>query len=111
MSLAERPEGGDFPDAPLEVSLISTLRDDAIKIIANQGNDSIGYIIPKAQYDVVRPRAYYEDGQYGEDNSVGGKCGAVGSRRRLQNVRTWSRPLEPYFSTADPTKVGIEKSL
>ena len=71
MSLAERPEGGDFPDAPTEVSLMSTLRDDSFKLIANQGNDSIGYIIPKAQYDVVRPRAYYEDGQYGEDNSVG----------------------------------------
>ena len=71
ISLAERPEGGDFPDAPTEVSLISTLRDDAFKLIINQGNDSIGYIIPKAQYDIARPRAYYEDGQYGEDNSVG----------------------------------------
>ena len=40
-------------------------------LVINQGNDSISYIIPKAQYDIVRPRAYYEDGQYGEDNSVG----------------------------------------
>ena len=24
----------------------------------------------EAQYDIVRPRAYYEDGQYGEDNGV-----------------------------------------
>ena len=71
VSLAQRPEGGDFPDAPTEVSLISTLRHDAYKLVVNQGNDSIGYIIPKAQYDVVRPRAYEEDGQYGEDNSVG----------------------------------------
>lgn len=67
----ETPEGGDYPDAATETPLETFLRDDAYRIVVNQGNDSLGYIIPKTQFDVLRPRAYGEEGQYGEDNSLG----------------------------------------
>lgn len=70
-SYVEHPEGGDHPDAPSERPIMSTMRSVAFPIVLNNANDAIGYIIPKPQYDVVAPRAYEEDGQYGEQNSLG----------------------------------------
>ena len=45
--------------------------DRGLRAIINQANDSLGYIIPKAQFDLNGPHAYFEDGQYGEENSLG----------------------------------------
>jgi len=82
-SYAERPLGGDFPDAPTETPLVNLLPQAPIQTIVNQTNDSIGYIIPKAQFDLEPPRAYKEDGQYGEQNSVGFDAAPT----LLENVR------------------------
>lgn len=70
-SLAERPAGADYPDAEILPPLSSLLPPSPFRTIINQANDSLGYVIPKTQFDVERPRAYREDGQYGEQNSVG----------------------------------------
>ncbi|MEC9465396.1 MAG: hypothetical protein VX834_06410 [Myxococcota bacterium] len=75
VSLIENPPGADYPNANLEPALSSLLREDAIRIVVNQANDSLGYIIPQAQFDVEAPHAYEEDGQYGEENSLGYKAG------------------------------------
>jgi len=70
-SYIEKPDGGDFPDAEAETPMQSVLPKDSIKIIVNNANDALGYIIPKTQWDTDPPRAYKNDGQYGEENSVG----------------------------------------
>jgi hypothetical protein len=71
-ALIERPEGADFPDAAIETPLTTLMRDTSTKILLNNSNDSIGYIIPRAQFDFEEPYAYDPDeGQYGEVNSIG----------------------------------------
>jgi hypothetical protein len=73
-SLVERPEGADFIDAPIEPSVQTTMQAagaSSMKVVLNQTNDSIGYIIPRSQWDIEAPRAYDVDGQYGEQNSLG----------------------------------------
>jgi hypothetical protein len=65
----ERPEGADFPDAIAEVPLRSAPRPARTRIVVNQANDAVGYLIPHTQWDTEAPRAY--GGQYGEQNSLG----------------------------------------
>lgn len=61
----------DYPDAPLEPSLVEILPGDKFLIIG-LANDEVGYIIPKRQWDEKPPFAYGRDkSQYGEENSVG----------------------------------------
>jgi hypothetical protein len=61
----------DFPDAPLEPSVVATLPGPKI-LVFGLANDEVGYIIPKRQWDEKPPFAYgREKGQYGEINSVG----------------------------------------
>lgn len=70
-SLVEVPEGSDHPEASVDAPLATFLAPSPFRTVLNQANDALGYIIPKTQYDVERPRAYEPDGQYGEQNSLG----------------------------------------
>lgn len=76
-NLVTHPEGGDYPDAPAEDTLSTMVPAGRIPVVVNQGNDSLGYIIPKPQFDQQRPRAYKDNGQYGEVNSVGADVAGV----------------------------------
>ncbi len=76
-SLITHPEGADFPDAPAEPTLSTLVPAPLIPVVVNQGNDSLGYIIPKPQFDQQDPRAYKDNGQYGEVNSVGSDVASV----------------------------------
>lgn len=69
--LAEHPRGADYPFAPSLGSFASELSEDTTRIVVNQANDAIGYIIPKSQWDRLPPRAYVQTGQYGEGVSLG----------------------------------------
>jgi hypothetical protein len=69
--LLETPAGGDFPDAATETPLMAVSRPAKTRIVVNQANDAVGYLIPQRQWDVEAPRAYEENGQYGEQNSLG----------------------------------------
>jgi hypothetical protein len=61
----------DYPDAPLEPSVMDSLPGKA-KLLFGLANDEVGYIIPKRQWDDVAPFAYgRQTKQYGEVNSVG----------------------------------------
>lgn len=60
----------DFPDAPKEPPLRTLMKTSRVRAIVNQGNDALGYIIPKIQYDFDEPFAYGRR-QYGEVNSLG----------------------------------------
>lgn len=76
-SLITHPEGRDFPEAPAETPLSTLVPSPLIPVVVNQGNDSLGYIIPKPQFDQLDPRAYRDNGQYGEVNSVGPDIASV----------------------------------
>lgn len=61
----------DFPDAPVEPSIWARLK-GKYKMIVGLGNDEIGYIIPKRQWDEKPPFCYgLKKAQYGEINSTG----------------------------------------
>jgi hypothetical protein len=63
--------GADFPDAPIEPSIYGQLG-GKYKMIIGLGNDEIGYIIPKRQWDEKSPFCYgRKKAQYGEEYSVG----------------------------------------
>lgn len=70
-SLAEAPPGADFPDAEILSPLQGLVPGQGPKIVINQANDALGYIIPESQWDAVEPHAYKPGGQYGEQNSLG----------------------------------------
>jgi hypothetical protein len=63
--------GADFPDAPIEPSIYGQFKSKH-KMIVGLGNDELGYIIPKRQWDEKPPFCYgLKKAQYGEGNSVG----------------------------------------
>ena len=67
----------DYPDAPLETPVVKALPGEKILVIG-LANDEIGYIIPKRQWDFVKPFAYgMSKYQYGEVNSVGPESAPV----------------------------------
>lgn len=67
----------DFPDAPIEPSVLDTLPDGPI-LIFGLANDEVGYIIPRRQWDREPPFAYdREKAQYGEINSIGPKAAPI----------------------------------
>jgi hypothetical protein len=69
--------GADFPDAPAEPAVYAQLKAKH-KMIIGLGNDEIGYLIPKRQWDVKEPFCYgLKKAQYGEMNSVGPDAAAV----------------------------------
>lgn len=63
--------GADFPDAPPEPAIYAQLRGKH-RMLVGLGNDELGYIIPKRQWDEKAPFCYgLKKAQYGEINSVG----------------------------------------
>jgi hypothetical protein len=82
----------DFPDAPLEPTVMEALP-DAKMLILGLANDEVGYIIPKRQWDDEAPYAYgFDDGQYGERNSVGPDVAALLMEALRGLVREASTP-------------------
>jgi len=67
----ERYSGADFPDAPVEPAIKSTM-DTPYKMLFGLADDEIGYIIPKAEWDEKEPWLNGSSKRwYGEVNSVG----------------------------------------
>jgi hypothetical protein len=66
-----RYPGADFPDAPIETPVRQLLRSQ-YKFVLGLGNDELGYLIPKAEWD-ERPPWLNNSPQafYGEINSAG----------------------------------------
>jgi hypothetical protein len=66
-----RYEGADYPDAPFEPILRERLT-SKYQFIFGLGNDEIGYLIPKAEWDAEPPwLKNAKEPWYGEVNSVG----------------------------------------
>jgi hypothetical protein len=69
--------GADFPDAPIEPSIYGQLK-GKYRMMIGLGNDEIGYILPKRQWDAKAPYCYGRmQAQYGEENSVGPEAGPI----------------------------------
>ena len=67
----ERYPGADFPEASIEAPLTTILK-SRYQLILGLGNDEIGYIIPKAEWDEQAPWLNNSPlAYYGEINSVG----------------------------------------
>jgi hypothetical protein len=68
----ETPEGQDFSIPVQETPPLRDLMPGQFKFIIGLGNDEIGYILPKSQWDVEAPFTYgRDDAPYGEENSLG----------------------------------------
>jgi Neutral/alkaline non-lysosomal ceramidase, N-terminal len=67
----------DFPDAPIEPAIYAQMG-GKYKMLIGLGNDEIGYILPKRQWDEKAPFCYgRKKAQYGEENSVGPEAGPI----------------------------------
>lgn len=70
-------DGADFPDAPIEPTVVDMVPENRT-IIIGLANDEIGYIMPKRQWDQRVPYAYQRrSSQYGEINSCGPDTGPI----------------------------------
>ena len=68
----ENPNGADYDLAPQEVPHLRSHFPDKLNLMVNLANDSIGYIIPKSEWDNDAPWIYGEDEEtYGEVVSLG----------------------------------------
>lgn len=69
--------GADFPDAPTEPAVYAQMKGKH-RMVVGLGNDEIGYIIPKRQWDEKKPFCYgLMKAQYGEENSVGPEAAPI----------------------------------
>jgi hypothetical protein len=67
----------DFPDAPIEPSIYGQLK-APYRMIVGLGNDELGYILPKRQWDEKPPFTYGQSkAPYGEVNSLGPDTGPL----------------------------------
>lgn len=79
--------GADYPDAPLEPAVMTTLPGEK-KMLIGLANDEIGYIIPRRQWDHAPPFAYgRKNSQYGEVNSCGSDIAPILMQALQQRVR------------------------
>lgn len=63
--------GSDFPTAAIEPAIYPAMKTKH-RMIVGLGNDELGYIIPKRQWDEKAPYCYgLKKAQYGEENSLG----------------------------------------
>ena len=68
----ENPIGADFDIVPQEVPNLRSQFPDKLNLMVNLANDSIGYIIPKSEWDEDAPWIYGENEEtYGEVVSLG----------------------------------------
>ena len=68
----ESPYGQDFKIDPVEIPVAREMMKGKYKIIIGLGNDELGYIIPKSEWDDDPPYIYNEqESPYGEINSLG----------------------------------------
>lgn len=64
----ENPEGADFRIPPAEAPPFVNAMGSAVNMVFNLGNDEIGYIVPKSQWDQEAPYTYgNKEAPYGEE--------------------------------------------
>jgi hypothetical protein len=67
----------DFPEAAIEPAIYPQMK-SRYRMLIGLGNDELGYLIPKRQWDEKPPYCYgLKKAQYGEINSVGPDAAAI----------------------------------
>lgn len=92
----EHPPGADFDDVSIETPPMREVMKGRVNLMVNLANDSIGYIIPRAEWDEDPPYLYLDDDSpYGESNSMG----------------PWTGPLvhETFLRLADLAATATQK--
>jgi hypothetical protein len=72
----EALEGRDFPIQPVEVPPLRHLMRGRVNFVIGLGNDEIGYVLPKTEWD-EKPPYIYKNKKYGEINSLGPETGPI----------------------------------
>jgi hypothetical protein len=68
----ESPAGQDYSIDPVEIPVAREIMKGKYKFIIGLGNDELGYVIPKSEWDHDPPYIYNEkDSPYGEINALG----------------------------------------
>ncbi len=84
-------EGADYPDAPLESSVVDLVPGKKWMLFG-LANDEVGYIIPRRQWDRRAPFAYgRRSNQYGEINSCGPSVASVIMEALKQRIQEATR--------------------
>lgn len=69
--------GADYPMAAIEPAIYPAMKAKH-RILIGLGNDELGYILPKRQWDEKPPYCYgLKKAQYGEENSLGPETGPI----------------------------------
>lgn len=85
------PSGADYRIKPVEVPPLKEAIKGEFKFVIGLGNDEIGYIIPKSEWDKKRPYLYHShEPPYGEINSIGPETGPIIYREALNLLRKLS---------------------
>jgi hypothetical protein len=80
------PEGQDFKIDPIEIPVSRDLMKGKYKFIIGLGNDELGYIIPKSEWDENPPYTYgQKEAPYGEINSLGPETSPI-IHREIQQI-------------------------
>ena len=84
----ENPFGADYVMAPQEVPHLRSQFSDKLNLMVNLANDSIGYIIPKSEWDEDAPWIYGEKEEtYGEVVSLGPNTAPVIHENLLELIK------------------------
>jgi hypothetical protein len=82
------PEGQDFLTGPVEVPAARDMMKETYKFIIGMGNDELGYIIPKSEWDEETPYIYgVNEPPYGEINSLGPETSPILYQEIQQLIR------------------------
>ena len=84
----ERYSGADFPDAPIEPAIKSSM-DTPYRMLFGLADDEIGYIIPKAEWDNRPPWLNGASKRwYGEVNSVGPEAAPMITKTIIELIQS-----------------------
>jgi hypothetical protein len=88
-------KNADFPDAPIEPAIYAQMRGKH-RMLIGLGNDELGYLIPKRQWDEKPPFCYgLKKAQYGEINSCGPDAAPVICKAFADLVNGMKQPAKP----------------
>ncbi|MFC2123363.1 hypothetical protein ACFLU5_01025 [Bacteroidota bacterium] len=81
----ETPAGQDYITGVVEDPPLRELMPGKYRFVIGLGNDEIGYIIPKSEWDEEEPYIYDDnDSPYGEENSIGPETAPILHRELKQ---------------------------
>lgn len=93
----ESPQGQDFIIAPEELPVARDMMKGKYKFIIGLGNDELGYIIPKSEWDEEAPFLYGEpESPYGEINSLGPETSPILHKEIQQMIRDYYNVAPNY---------------